>query len=98
MAERELVLNIKAMIMFEKLTGESYFQINDQNYIYLLYTMYICSNPDIYMTMDNFAKLVLNNKKIYKRYVGEWSEKMFFLKQFYNAPKNEEYSKSDGDN
>ena len=46
MAERELVLNIKAMIMFEKLTGESYFQINDQNYIYLLYTMYICSNPD----------------------------------------------------
>lgn len=98
MAERELVLNFKAMMMFEKLTGESYFQINDQNYIYILYTMYISNNPHIYMTMDNFVKVVLNNKKIFKRYVSEWSEKIFFLNQFYNAPKNEEDSKSDGDN
>ena len=48
MAERELVLNIKAMIMFEKLTGESYFQINDQNYIYLIYTIYTLNDITVF--------------------------------------------------
>lgn len=82
MDKRELEFNFKAIMMFEKLSGESYFEISEENYIYLLYAMYMVKHPYMYMTINDFANIMGNNKKITKKIMEEFSEYMNYIKQY----------------
>ena len=78
----ELAFNFKAIVMFEKLSGLSYFDINEENYVFLLYTMYMVEHPYLNMTLLDFTKIFGTNKKVTKQILREFEEYMTYIKQF----------------
>ena len=67
----EFELNIKSICYYEKLTGTSFYEFNENNLIELLYSIYLINNPDKPMTLDVF-RLLLDREEI----------AVFFLKKF----------------
>ena len=91
MDKRELAFNFKAIMMFEKLSGVSYFDLTDENYVFLIYAMYIVKHPYTYMQFWDFIKIFGNNKKVTKQMITEFGEYMEYLKQYSDTtPKTEE--------
>lgn len=91
MDKRELAFNFKAIMMFEKLSGVSYFDLTDENYVFLIYAMYMVKHPYTYMQFWDFIKIFGNNKKVTKQMITEFGEYMEYLKQYSDtAPKTEE--------
>lgn len=82
MDKRELTFNFKAIMMFEKLSGTSYFNINEENYVFLIYAMYMVKHPYTYMTLMDFAKIFGTNKKVTKQMLSEFEEYMDYMKQY----------------
>lgn len=97
MAERELAFNFKALMMFEKLSGESYFNINEVNYVFLLYAMYMVKHPYLNMTLMDFANIFGSNKKVTKQLLKEFEEYMVYIRQFTSSNKTEVVSGEDKD-
>lgn len=91
MDKRELAFNFKAIMMFEKLSGVSYFDLTDENYVFLIYAMYMVKHPYTYMQFWDFIKIFGNNKKVTKQMITEFGEYMEYLKQYSDTtPKTEE--------
>lgn len=91
MDKRELAFNFKAIMMFEKLSGVSYFELTDENYVFLIYAMYMVKHPYTYMQFWDFIKIFGNNKKVTKQMITEFGEYMEYLKQYSDTtPKTEE--------
>lgn len=91
MDKRELAFNFKAIMMFEKLSGVSYFDLTDENYVFLIYAMYMVKHPYTYMQFMDFIKIFGNNKKVTKQMITEFGEYMEYLKQYSDTtPKTEE--------
>lgn len=88
MEKRLLAFNFKAIMMFEKLSGKSYFELNEENYVYLLYAMYMVKQPYTYMTLIDFANIFGTNKKVTKQIIEEFEEYMTYLKQYTDSIKN----------
>lgn len=82
MDKRELTFNFKAIMMFEKLSGTSYFNINEENYVFLIYAMYMVKHPYTYMTLMDFAKIFGTNQKVTKQMLSEFEEYMDYMKQY----------------
>jgi hypothetical protein len=82
MDKRELAYNFRAIMMFEKLSGESYFNISEDNYIYLIYAMYMVKHPYLNMTILDFIKVLGNNKKLAKSIMSEFEEYMTYMQQY----------------
>lgn len=82
MDKRELTFNMKAIMMFEKLSGTSYFNINEENYVFLIYAMYMVKHPYTYMTLIDFANIFGTNKKVTKEMLTEFEEYMDYIKQY----------------
>lgn len=97
MAERELAFNFKALMMFEKLSGESYFNINEVNYVFLLYSMYMVKHPYLNMTLMDFANIFGSNKKVTKQLLKEFEEYMVYIRQFTSSNKTEVVDGEDKD-
>ena len=97
MAERELAFNFKALMMFEKLSGESYFNINEVNYVFLLYAMYMVKHPYLNMTLMDFANIFGSNKKVTKQLLKEFEEYMVYIRQFTSSNKTEVVDSKDKD-
>ena len=97
MAERELAFNFKALMMFEKLSGESYFNINEVNYVFLLYAMYMVKHPYLNMTLMDFANIFGSNKKVTKQLLKEFEEYMVYIRQFTTSNKTEVVDSKDKD-
>ena len=89
MEKRELAFNFKALMMFEKLSGESYFNINEVNYVFLLYSMYMVKHPYLNMTLIDFANIFGSNKKVTKQLLKEFEEYMVYIRQFTSSNKTE---------
>ena len=89
MEKRELAFNFKALMMFEKLSGESYFNINEVNYVFLLYAMYMVKHPYLNMTLIDFANIFGSNKKVTKQLLKEFEEYMVYIRQFTSNNKTE---------
>ena len=89
MEKRELAFNFKALMMFEKLSGESYFNINEVNYVFLLYAMYMVKHPYLNMTLMDFANIFGSNKKVTKQLLKEFEEYMVYIRQFTTSNKTE---------
>ena len=89
MEKRELAFNFKALMMFEKLSGESYFNINEVNYVFLLYSMYMVKHPYLNMTLIDFANIFGSNKKVTKQLLKEFEEYMVYIRQFTTSNKTE---------
>ena len=89
MEKRELAFNFKALMMFEKLSGESYFNINEVNYVFLLYSMYMVKHPYLNMTLMDFANIFGSNKKVTKQLLKEFEEYMVYIRQFTSNNKTE---------
>ena len=89
MEKRELAFNFKALMMFEKLSGESYFNINEVNYVFLLYSMYMVKHPYLNMTLIDFANIFGSNKKVTKQLLKEFEEYMVYIRQFTSNNKTE---------
>ena len=89
MEKRELAFNFKALMMFEKLSGESYFNINEVNYVFLLYAMYMVKHPYLNMTLIDFANIFGSNKKVTKQLLTEFEEYMVYIRQFTSNNKTE---------
>ena len=89
MDKRELTFNFKACMMFEKLTGESYFNITEENYVFLLYALYMAKHPHLYMTLVDFANIFGNNQKVAKKMLSEFEEYMEYMKQYSDSVKEE---------
>lgn len=91
MDKRELAFNFKAIMMFEKLSGVSYFDLTEENYVFLIYAMYMVKHPYTYMQFWDFIKIFGNNKKVTKQMITEFGEYMEYLKQYSDTtPKTEE--------
>ena len=97
MAERELAFNFKALMMFEKLSGESYFNINEVNYVFLLYSLYMVKHPYLNMTLMDFANIFGSNKKVTKQLLKEFEEYMVYIRQFTSSNKTEVVDGEDKD-
>lgn len=89
MEKRELAFNFKALMMFEKLSGESYFNINEVNYVFLLYAMYMVKHPYLNMTLIDFANIFGSNKKVTKQLLTEFEEYMVYIRQFTSNNKTD---------
>ena len=94
MDKRELTLNIKAIMMFEKMAGVSYFDISEENYVFLIYSMYMVKHPYTYMTLLDFTKIFGDNQKVTKQLLQEFEECMNYLNQFINTSKKMEQDNS----
>lgn len=97
MEKRELAFNFKALMMFEKLSGESYFNINEVNYVFLLYAMYMVKHPYLNMTLMDFANIFGSNKKVTKQLLKEFEEYMVYIRQFTTSNKTEAVDGEDKD-
>ena len=97
MEKRELAFNFKALMMFEKLSGESYFNINEVNYVFLLYSMYMVKHPYLNMTLMDFANIFGSNKKVTKQLLKEFEEYMVYIRQFTSSNKTEVVDSKDKD-
>lgn len=96
MDKRELAFNFKAIMMFEKLSGVSYFDLTEENYVFLIYAMYMVKHPYTYMQFWDFIKIFGNNKKVTKQMITEFGEYMEYLKQYSDTtPKTEENDKGE---
>lgn len=96
MDKRELTFNFKTMMMFEKLSGQSYFKISEENYVYMLYAMYMAKHPETYMTVMDFANIFGNNKKVTKQMLKEFGELMDYTKQYMENSNKELKKGKDG--
>ncbi len=97
MEKRELAFNFKALMMFEKLSGESYFNINEVNYVFLLYAMYMVKHPYLNMTFMDFANIFGSNKKVTKQLLKEFEEYMVYIRQFTSNNKTEVVDEEEAD-
>lgn len=95
MEKKELTLNFKAIMMFEKLAGVSYFDISEENYVFLIYAMYMAKHPHLCMTLYDFANIYGNNKKIAKQIMREFEEYMEYIKQFVKSNNEDEIENSE---
>ena len=78
-----LRLNIKAISLAEKMLGKSYSEFNhesEEENIVLLYAMVLANNDDVF-TLDNFKKLIAN-EKIYADMMKEAERALLFVGQF----------------
>lgn len=82
MDKRELAFNFKAIMMFEKLSGVSYFDLSEDNYVYLIYAMYIVNHPYSYMPLMDFINIFGQNRKVTKQMLTEFTEYMEYMKQY----------------
>ena len=90
MEKKELGFNIKAIMMFEKLSGASFFDINEDNYIFILYTMYLVNHPTSSIPIDSFFNILNANKKLSKKIVSEFESYMKYIEQYREIKKDDE--------
>lgn len=96
MDKRELAFNFKAIMMFEKLSGVSYFDLSEDNYVFLIYAMYIVNHPYSYMPLMDFINIFGQNRKVTKQMLTEFTEYMEYMKQYSNNAVTEQ-NEGDGE-
>lgn len=74
-------LNIKSICYFEKITEKSFFNFDEDDVLYLLYSTFLINNPDTNITYNVFVGL-FGNEQISKWMLGKYQDVLSVVYQF----------------
>lgn len=72
----KMSLSIKSICLFERLSGKSFFLMDMDDSLTLVYSIFIASNPELKLTQDMFGYMCGNNRKILKWVASQYKEIM----------------------
>lgn len=78
--EFNITLNMKSLMLFEQLSGKSFYNLTNEDLITLIYCSLV-SNNNIKVTLGQF-NLIMNNKKIARELMRKCQEELDFIAQF----------------
>lgn len=77
----KIVLNAKSLCLFEHMTGKSFFKLEQEDLLKLMYCIVVVNNPELCMTYPVF-EILCQDKKVMKWLVRRYEEIMEFEAQF----------------
>lgn len=77
----KMKLNLKSICYFEKISGKSFFDFDEEDVIYMLYATFIVNNPDTNMPFNIFTG-ILENEQISKWIVSKYQDVITLIYQF----------------
>ena len=92
----KFIFNIKSICYFEKLSGKSFFTIDDEDIMLVLYSIYMVNNPDKKMKKEIFFKL-LEREEVFKWMVREYTLASMIWQQFVSQTEVETKSSKNED-
>lgn len=77
----KMKLNIKSICYFEKITGKSFFNFDEEDVLTLIYATFLTNNPDTNITYSVFEG-ILGNEQISKWMIGKYQDVLSVVYQF----------------
>lgn len=81
LSQYKMRLNVKSICYFEKISGKSFFNFNEDDIIYMLYATFLTNNPDTNISFNVFTG-ILENEQISKWMIGKYQDVTSLISQF----------------
>lgn len=87
-----ILLNMKTLLLFEQMSGKSFYNLSAEDYILLIYCALV-SNNDIKPTYSQFRS-IMGNHKIARALTNKCQEELDFISQFNQQQKEAKEEKA----
>ena len=84
----KLKLNMKAILLYEEMSGKSFYDVNGEDVMLLVYCALVVNN-DLNLTYPHF-QTIMKNEKIARDLMAKCQSEMDFMQQFTKQDSNEE--------
>ena len=81
LSQYKMILNIKSICYFEKITGKSFFKFNEEDIVYLIYAVFLINNPETKITFNVFMT-IMENEQIAKWAISQFQDALSIIQQF----------------
>ena len=82
LSQYKMKLNVKSICYFEKISGKSFFNLNEADILHLLYATFLINNPDTNITLNVFVGLMEINENISKWMIEKYQSMLSVIYQF----------------
>ena len=92
----EIKINMKTIMLFEQMADKSFYEMNDEDLILLIYCSLVINNNQK-ITLSRF-EMILKNEKIAKTLMRKCQEELDFITQMTNMENENKQEKKKNDN
>jgi hypothetical protein len=86
--EFKLKINMKTILLYEEMSGKSFYEVEGENVLLLIYCALVVNN-DLNITYPHF-QIIMKNEKIARELMAKCQSEMDFIQQFIKQDKTPE--------